>query len=306
MKIKLFAIGLVLSNVLFAQDTLVLKGNDFKMGDNKVAELKKKKKGLLGTPKFILENSAEKDLILIEPKLTDSDGPEKIPSGWYVVNRLEPQDSFLISREELDSYEKVKLFGSPTEALAKTIYDNKLLKADGTIDDAAFAAVKLKHPNMYGVINASNLAKNAACAAAIKVLTKRDVTKPIELVEIARTFTEEKKYAEIAYELKQDGIVIGKIFARGNLNGAKKEDSEYDYSPGILDLDFKSAPLDYQFLNTGNCMVASYNSLEVTLTTKKDALATKRGAVVKGGPAYNDRLSFIKTICEFLVKKGYY
>lgn len=289
-----------------AQDTIILKGNDFTLGEEKIAELKKKKKGLLSTPKFILENKSEKQLIIIEPVMPATTGPETLPSTWYVFNCIEPKDSFLVSKDELAFYEKAKFFGAPTDALAKVINENHILKADGTIDSKAFETAKVKHPNFYGQIDANNRIKNAECLTALAILIKRDITKSVEITETARNFNEEKKYAEITYEIKQDNAVIGKMIAKGNLVGAKKDDSEYDYSAGIMDLDFKSAPLDYYFYNTTGCRVATLYTQDASFYTVKDAVTVKRGVVTKGGSSYNSRLTFIKTISEYLVKKGYY
>jgi hypothetical protein len=288
-----------------AQDVDVKKGKIVVDG-NPVAAIDKKKKGFLEGAKYEVRNLQTDNLLIVIDKQSLS--PVLTPGDyrWHTLYLPTISDSIEMPSKNISDEAKISLLSGPTdETWAKIIVKYNLIK-DGAINPEGVSKMKEKYADGLSKKFNAVIEAEKECMKQFNTLLPRDMSKPVLVTEAGRETSADGKTATIRYNITQGDVLIATAVASGGAKSLSKEDAEYDYSSGIMDLD-GGAPMSYSFYNTTNCLFASYKPDDKTVTTYKNKAVTgiRDFAAKDDRKAVNSRLTYIQAIARGLVAGKY-
>lgn len=302
-KTSLSLLAVLVAAFVFGQEPAVkIKKEKLYVNDTAICIIDKKKKGMLSEPSFEIRSLDDKLLATAVYKSVDA--PVSRTLYWYELTPEGGTDKIQLNYTDFSQYGK-KLFDTKDEAIGKMIARFGVIK-NGAIVPEGWAALKAEHGNDYATEYIAKAGKEKVCMDQIKGAGKSDAAKPV-LVSFVRTDTATKNTAHMIFDILQDNVKIGTIVASGFPKSVKEDDAEYDYSPGLASLDFKSGgPMNYEITNADGCILARYNGEERFLGTWKDGVQTKMGDLKKyNKDGVKSRLAYMQAIANFLVQRKY-
>jgi hypothetical protein len=297
-------LALLFLSPALAQDVDVKKGKIVVDG-KPIAAIDKKKKGFLDGSKYIISHSETgAELIVIDKQ---SLTPTLYPGDyrWNTLYLPTMNDSIEVPGKSIGEEVKIPLFGPNDESWAKLVVKYNLIK-DGAINPEGVAKMKEKYPDGLSKKLIAAIESEKECLKQLNAQLPRDLTKPVTVAETARETSADGKTGTIRYNIMQGDVLLGTVVATGGAKSLGKEDAEYDYSSGILDLD-GGAPLSYAIYNTTNCLLANYDPEKKSVYTFKNKTATgiRDLASKDDRKAVNSRLTYILAIARGLVANKY-
>lgn len=300
-KTSLALFATLLAFIAFSQETKVsVKKEKLYVNDNAICIIDKKKKGMLSIPSFEIKTLDEKPLGIL--KYNSISAPVSGTLAWYGLSFEGTTDTVQLVVNDFRAYDKSMLL-QYDEALGKIIHKYNLIK-DNALNKEGLEQMKKDYPANYSSDYSTQAEKEKYCMNQLTAPAKSDAKMPVTVVHVS-TAEVSKFTTVITYDIMQDGKKIGGIIAKGDPKGAKSEDSEYDYSPGILGLD-GGGPLNYDITNAEGCIVARYIGEEKTMGTWKDRVSVKAGELKKHNKEdIRSRLAYMQAIANYLVTKRY-
>jgi hypothetical protein len=299
---KLLILFILLPVIAFSQGPSVnVKKEKLYIDDNPICIIDKKKKGLLGNPSFEIKTLDEKPLGVMQYMSVTL--PISGVVSWYKLTLEGVSDSVQFSIPgDFKNFNK-STFMQYDEALGKIIATYELVK-NNSANGEGLGKLKKEYAADYARTYSEQAEKEKYCQGQLTAPAKSDAAKTVTVVHTG-TIEATKYTTVITYDITQDGQKIGSIVAKGSPKGAKQEDAEYDYSPGLLDLDGAS-PLDYEILTADGCVIARYLGTEKKMGTWKDRVEIKTGDLKKYNKnGVKSRLDYMTAIANYLVTKRY-
>lgn len=272
------------------------------VNDTVICIVDKKKKGFLEYD-YLIANLEEKQLGKLE--IVNIDMPVSGSTAYYALTFEGSSDLIQFNSSEFKQFSTGKLLVNTAETLAQIIGKYNLV-SNNSISNEAVVELKKEFATNWGETYKTQLEKEKSCLQVIKGAAKSDVA-VVPQVSLLRVDSVSKFTSVMIYEIKQNGVLVGVIKAKGSPKSVKEDDAEYDYSPGMMDLNFKSGgPMNYEIEDAGGCIVGRYIAEERMLGTWKDAVQTKSTDIKKyNKEGVKSRLAFMQAFANFLVQKRY-
>jgi hypothetical protein len=300
-KIMFLTLSMGLLMTASAQEKKVsLSKGKVMVDDTPICIIEKKKKSTFTPASFQLKSLDEKPIGFLQYNALQS--PISGQLAWYKLTFDGIEDSVQFMEKDIEQFSKA-VFIQYDGVLAKIIANYNLVK-DNAVDKEAFQKLKQDFTNDYSKINSEKFEKETYCMKALQSPATSDPAAEATVVFVSSTDVT-KHTTVLKYDVMQNGKKIGSIEATGSPKGAKEEDAEYDYSPGMLDLDGAS-PLNYEFTNAEGCIIARYIGEQKAIGTWKDRVTLKSGDIKKyKKDGVSSRLHYMQAMVNYLVAKRY-